>query len=71
MSAEQARARRDVLLAEATLRIDPLKDAVELGDATPEEESLYTAWRQYRLALSRIEKQPGFPASVVWPQAPQ
>lgn len=29
------------------------------------------AWAQYRQALRDITKQPGFPMSVVWPEAPQ
>lgn len=69
-TAEQVLGRRNTLLGEAALRIDPLKDAVDLGDATPDEEALYTAWRQYRVKLMRIEQQPGFPASVDWPKAP-
>jgi len=64
-------AQRDALLAAAALRIAPLSDAVALGDATAAEEAALKAWRQYRVKLSRIEQQSGFPASVVWPDAPQ
>ncbi|WP_454908373.1 tail fiber assembly protein [Variovorax gossypii] len=70
MDAAAAIAERNALLAVATLRIDPLNDAVELGDATPAEVASLRAWRQYRVALNRIEQQPGFPATVEWPIAP-
>jgi len=70
-TAAQVIAQRDALLAMAALRIDPLNDAVELGDATAAEEAALKAWRQYRVKLMRIEQQSGFPASVVWPDAPQ
>ena len=70
MDAAGAIAERNALLAAAALRIDPLNDAVELGDATPAEVAALKAWRQYRVALNRIEQQAGFPAAVDWPKAP-
>jgi len=70
VTAAQALATRDALKAYATSMIDPLADAVEMDEATPAEVAALKAWKQYRLALSRIEQQPGFPASVEWPVAP-
>lgn len=67
---EQVLAMRNALLATAALRIAPLQDAVDLGDATAAEEAALKAWKQYRVALNRIEQQSGFPGSVVWPKAP-
>jgi hypothetical protein len=64
-------AQRDALLTAAALRIDPLQDAVDLDDATSAETTSLKAWKQYRVKLSRIEQQSGFPASVVWPKAPK
>lgn len=61
---------RDALLAVATVRIAPLQDAVDLDEATPAEVAALKAWKQYRVLLSRIEQQPGFPAAVDWPKAP-
>jgi hypothetical protein len=69
-TATQVLAYRDVLLGEATLRIAPLQDAVELDEVTTAEEAALKAWRQYRVALNRIEQQSGFPATVDWPKAP-
>lgn len=70
MDATTARSERDALLALANLRMGPLLDAVELGESTPAEDAELKAWRQYRVALNRIEQQAGFPASIDWPKAP-
>lgn len=64
-------AQRDALLTQAALRIAPLEDAIDLDLETPEDIEALTAWKQYRVALSRIEQQDGFPADVEWPAAPQ
>lgn len=69
-TAAEVLAQRDMRLAEATLRIAPLQDAVDLDEATPAETALLKQWKQYRVALSRIEQQAGFPATVIWPTAP-
>ncbi|MDP9893226.1 hypothetical protein J2W32_001469 [Variovorax boronicumulans] len=66
-TADHVKATRDALLAEATLRIAPLQDAADLDDATAAETALLKLWKQYRVALSRIEQQAGFPGAVVWP----
>ncbi|UJB30317.1 tail fiber assembly protein [Chromobacterium sp. Beijing] len=54
----------------ADAAIVPLQDAVDLQMATPEEEEKLTAWRRYRVELSRVRQQSGFPISVVWPPLP-
>lgn len=64
-------AQRDALLAFATLRIAPLQDAVDLDDATAAEVAALKAWKQYRVKLSRIELQSGFPTAVAWPAVPE
>lgn len=66
-----AKARRDQLLASATNRMGPLQDAIDEGVATPEEVARLRLWKQYRIALNRIEHQDGFPATVLWPVVPE
>ena len=63
-------ARRDELLAVAALRIAPLQDATDLGSATEAEAALLLSWKQYRVDLSRIEQQAGFPTVIDWPESP-
>ena len=67
---KQALQQRDAYLEVATLRIAPLQDAVDLGDATADEEAQLLAWKRYRVALNRVQQQEGFPQDVAWPVKP-
>lgn len=66
-----AYAERDRLMAWATTRIAPLQDAVDIDDASAAEIALLKKWKQYRVALNRIQDQAGFPPDIVWPEAPE
>ncbi|WP_081009945.1 tail fiber assembly protein [Pseudomonas asplenii] len=61
---------RDARLGIASLRIAPLQDAVDLGDATESEKSELKLWKQYRVSVNRVTEQEGFPSAVEWPEAP-
>ena len=57
--------------------IDVLQDATNLDMATDEElarlpraASELTAWKRYRVLLSRVEAQAGFPDAIEWPEKP-
>jgi hypothetical protein len=69
--ADEARAQRDSLLSLAAIRIAPLQDAVDIDDATAADVALLKKWKQYRVALNRIQDQAGFPGQVDWPVAPE
>lgn len=56
--------------AVADAAIAPLQDAVELDDATPAEAEALKAWKRYRLTLSRLPEQPGYPTTIDWPALP-
>lgn len=58
---------RDSLLSLAALAIAPLQDAVDLGDATDDDTASLTAWKQYRVAVNRIDLTLATP---VWPEQP-
>ncbi|MFM0270088.1 tail fiber assembly protein [Paraburkholderia aspalathi] len=60
-------ATRDVLLSSAALSIGPLQDASDLNIATAEEISSLTAWKQYRVAVNRVDCTQATP---VWPTPP-
>ncbi|MBA8735353.1 tail fiber assembly protein [Chromobacterium violaceum] len=64
--ADELAARR----ARADSAIVPLQDAADLGIATPAETALLTAWRRYRVLLSRLPQQAGFPTQIDWPPPP-
>lgn len=65
-----ARAKRDSLIAYATLRIDPLQDDVDLDEATPEGIALLKAWKKYRSEVNKTETRVGWPDSPNWPEPP-
>jgi hypothetical protein len=58
---------RDTALATATLAIGPLQDAVDLDEATAEETGLLKKWKQYRIAVNRIDLTLTSPP---WPEQP-
>ncbi|WP_286918661.1 tail fiber assembly protein [Pseudomonas sp. UBA6753] len=63
--AEQAQRR-----AVADAAIAPLQDAVELDEATEAEAALLKEWKRYRVALSRLPEQEGYPSEIDWPAPP-
>lgn len=64
-------------IAGLQVALDTLRDAQRLGLATEAEaaalalkQAQLDAWCAYRVHLSRIDAQPGFPVGVDWPVAP-
>ena len=60
----------DRKLTEAAVRILPLEDAADIGEASEEEQAALLAWKRYRIDLSRVSQQPGYPLSFKWPTSP-
>lgn len=56
------------LMAQANVIIAPLQDAVDLDDATEEELSSLKSWKQYRVALNRIDANTH--EEISWPKMP-
>ncbi|RON79502.1 tail fiber assembly protein [Pseudomonas fluorescens] len=52
------------------LLLNSLQFKADINVATPEEQSLLHAHKLYSIAVSDIDKQPGYPATIVWPVAP-
>lgn len=50
----QAERQKQTLLTAAANAIAPLQDAVDIGDATPEEVARLQAWKAFRVAVSRV-----------------
>ena len=73
-ASEQLRATATAEIAQrratADLAIAPLQDAVDLEEATPEENDALKAWKRYRIALNCLPEQPGFPETIDWPELP-
>lgn len=62
-----AEVNRSTLLITANQKIAVLSDAVDLGMATDAEQVAYTAWRKYRVELSRLDLTI---TPVIWPTVP-
>ena len=58
------------LRAIADYTIKPLQDAVELNEAEDTEADRLKNWKRYRMALSRITLQAGYPGVIAWPDQP-
>ncbi|WP_010226171.1 tail fiber assembly protein [Pseudomonas donghuensis] len=56
--------------AAADYVIAPLQDAVDVEEATEDEAAALNAWKKYRVALSRVPDQPGYPTVIDWPTTP-
>ncbi|MEE1882858.1 tail fiber assembly protein [Pseudomonas soli] len=65
-----AEALRDRLLAVATVRIAPLQDAIDFGKATDAENASLIAWKDFRIAVNRVDQQAGYPRDIDWPAEP-
>jgi hypothetical protein len=52
------------------LLMNSLQFKVDLGVASAADEAQLLAHKQYSIAVSDIDKQPGYPANIVWPVAP-
>lgn len=55
----------------AKYMIEPLEDAIELEIATEEEVQRLKEWKKYRVLLSRVPSQPGYPDVIDWPESPE
>lgn len=65
-----ANSRRDELLSVAGLRISPLQDAIDIGVASDESIKLLLSWKEYRIKVSEINQQSGYPLMIQWPEPP-
>ena len=47
-----------------------LEDAVDIDEASDEDLTLLKEWKKYRVALSKVPVQAGYPTVIDWPVAP-
>jgi hypothetical protein len=59
------------LRVQADFRVQPLQDLLDIGEGTPEVEAKVLEWKRYRVALSRVGEQSGYPHAVEWPVVPE
>jgi hypothetical protein len=71
---EQALNQRQSLMSEASQEIAVLIDALDpaiIDDPSDEDQVKLTAWKAYRVELSKIDQQPSYPDAINWPLKPQ
>ena len=56
------------LIAQATIAIAPLQDAVDLGEATDTETAALKSWKQYRVTVNRVDSNTS--DGIAWPKQP-
>lgn len=67
---EEAQGEVARLRAIADYAIAPLQDAVDIDEAADGEVVALKAWKKYRVALSRVHEQQGYPLAIEWPTMP-
>lgn len=50
--------------------VSDLQDAVDTDEASDDDVALLKEWKKYRVALSKIAAQTGYPIDIDWPVAP-
>ncbi|BAE75081.1 Caudovirales tail fibre assembly protein [Sodalis glossinidius str. 'morsitans'] len=64
-----AQSKKSMLLEQATGKIIPLQDAVDLNMATQVEETTLLMWKKYRVMLTRLDVSKA--TDIAWPQCPE
>lgn len=67
-SVADAEQTKSSLLAQATMMIDPLQDAVDLDIATDEEIASLKEWKKYRVMVNRVDTSTA--PDINWPEKP-
>ncbi|MFJ4197532.1 tail fiber assembly protein [Pseudomonas sp. NPDC089534] len=65
-----ALATRDGLLAEADQQTVGMADAYIAGLLDADDMQRFKAFAAYKLALNKIDRQPGYPQDIAWPERP-
>jgi hypothetical protein len=65
-----ARTQLKRLMQDAGLAVAPLQDAVDLDLATSQQIEQLGLWKLYRIELSEVPQQAGWPRTMEWPVKP-
>ena len=71
--AQQAQQKRLTLMSEASQEIAVLTDAVDpdvISAPSADDQVKLIAWKAYRVALSKVDQQAGYPHTITWPPRP-
>lgn len=65
-----ALSKRDALLSQANETTAGMADAFLADMLSDADKAMFKAFAAYKLALNKIDKQPGYPATINWPTSP-
>lgn len=71
--AQQAHLQRLTLMSEASQEIAVLTDALDpdvIREPSADDQVKLIAWKAYRVALSKVDQQAGYPHAIEWPPRP-
>ncbi len=73
VQAQQAQQQRQALMSEASQEIAVLTDALDpnvISEPSANDQVKLIAWKAYRVALSKVDQQAGYPHTITWPPRP-
>ncbi|WP_202864956.1 tail fiber assembly protein [Aeromonas salmonicida] len=73
VQAQQAQQQRQALMSEASQEIAVLTDALDpdvISEPSADDQVKLIAWKAYRVALSKVDQQAGYPHTITWPPRP-
>jgi len=65
-----ALSQRDALLSQANEVTAGMADAFLADLLSNDDKAMFKAYAAYKLALNKIEQQPGYPSAIIWPISP-
>jgi|GEM_PF-1148647 len=65
-----ALAYRNLLLSAANEATAGMADAYIAGLLSAEDTETFKSFAAYKLALNKVDQQPGYPADITWPESP-
>ncbi|WP_185752780.1 tail fiber assembly protein [Pseudomonas fluorescens] len=65
-----ALSQRDALLSQANEATAGMADAFLADLLSDADKAMFKAYAAYKLALNKIDKQPGYPTTITWPTSP-
>ncbi|WP_211452631.1 tail fiber assembly protein [Collimonas antrihumi] len=67
----EAENKRSEALTEAGTKISDYQDLIDVGEATGADAAMQKEWKKYRIAVTRVPSQSGYPGSIDWPVKPE
>ena len=67
----EALSKRSDALSEAGTKISDYQDLIDIDEATDADVAMQKEWKKYRIAVTRVPDQSGYPGTIDWPTMPE